>query len=304
MRLSIVVVTWNCTGALSNLVASMNRCLRSEPTLIVIDNASGDDPEPAARSWRGETVYARNDENIGYGCACNQGLERADGDAVVLLNPDTSLLDDGLTTLGKFALDQHALVGPRVLELSRSPQPSASGPAVGAWPWVRAVLPGRLTPRALLRYTEPWRLETTTEVAWLSGSCIAAPLPALRELGGFDGTIDIFAEDMELCLRAADHGIRTLFAPDVATIVHEGDVSTRQRFEDRGVTATALSRRAVLERRYGTRAARASARADILNLWLRVAAKTVLRSPTRRRDAAMLAAFRVAARKNTTPAHR
>jgi N-acetylglucosaminyl-diphospho-decaprenol L-rhamnosyltransferase len=292
MRFSIVIVTWNCAGALASLVESMNRNLVSEPELIVVDNASDDDPAPAAHTWRGPVRFVRNDANRGFGAACNVGLGQAEGEAIVFLNPDTHLLDDGLTALARRAAESRALVGPRVLESNGRPQPSASASPVGPWPWVRALLPGAIAPNVIRVRTEPWRLRRTTEVAWLSGSCIAAPTDVLRELGGFDSSIELFAEDMDLCLRAKDAGIQSFFAPDVATIVHDGDVSMSIRFEDHGIAAAVASERAVLERRYGRRAAAQAFRAVHFNLALRVAAKTILRSPTRERDARTLAALR------------
>ena len=78
------------------------------------------------------------DDNIGFGAASNVGVGEAGGDATVLLNPDTELLDDGLDRLAAAALERGALVGPRVLNPDGTIQPSASGPEVGAWPWVRA----------------------------------------------------------------------------------------------------------------------------------------------------------------------
>jgi GT2 family glycosyltransferase len=292
MQFSIVVVTWNCAGAFSSLVESMNGHFDSDPVLVVVDNASDDDPAATAQRWRGETRFVRNEANLGFARACNAGLALAEGEAVVLLNPDTRLLDDGLTALARRALELDGLVGPRVVGLDGRPQASASGPPVGPWPWVRAVFPGRITPAPLLVHTEPWRLTRTVEVAWLSGSCIAAPLERLRALGGLDESIELFAEDLELGLRARAAGVRSYFAPDVATIVHEGDVSMRRRFPDGGRAASVDAERRVLVNHYGSRTAAQARRAVRLNLTLRVAAKTLLRSPSRERDAQVLAALR------------
>src|SRR5688500_1037592 len=106
---SIVVVTWQSAGHLAALVGSMNERLADSPELVVVDNASSDDPEGAARRWRGPGLFTRLEANRGFGAAANAGVAQASGDAVVILNPDTELLDGRLGELAGFALTKRAL---------------------------------------------------------------------------------------------------------------------------------------------------------------------------------------------------
>lgn len=248
MSYSIVVVTWESAAHLRALVDSMRRHLADEPELIVVDNASSDDVAAAAGSWAGEASLIGLERNVGFGTAANRGVEAASGEAVVVLNPDTLLLDASLRDLVELALRRCALAGPRVLNPDRSPQPSASGPPVGAWPWIGAVVPGRVQPERLKARTEPWRLESTTPVAWLTGACIAAPRSTLLQLGPFDSAIHLYAEDMDLGLRAARAGVSSYFCPDVCRIVHHGGASTAMLYPRGSEGAIALNRRAVLGR--------------------------------------------------------
>ena len=276
MKLSIVVVTWQSAARLERLVASLNRHLDGSQELIVVDNASADDPEHAARGWRGTGTLLRMGQNLGFGSAANVGVARAGGDAVVLMNPDTELLDDGLPRLARSALDLNALVGPAVVNPDGTPQPSAGGPVVGGWPWVRAFLPNALAPPAVLRRTAPWRLRSLTPVTWLTGCCIAGPRAALIGLGPFDPAIHLYAEDLDLGLRAAAAGVRSYFAPDATTIVHEGKASSSLVFDDLGRAEAASNARAVLRRSAGIRRERAARAAEITGVSLRLAAKRLL----------------------------
>lgn len=285
-RYSIVVVTWQSAGYLAALVASMNRHLGDELELIVVDNASDDDPGPAAEAWRGPTRVIRLDANRGYGAAANVGVAEARSEAVVMLNPDTELLDAGLGDLAAFALERHALVGPRLRNPDGSPQPSASGPPVGAWPWIGAVVPGALAPPALRARTEPWRLEKAIRVGWLTGACVAGPRGALLELGPFDPTLEMYGEDLDLCLRAGRAGLESWFCPDAAEILHHGGASAALHYGAGPERVVAETRRAVLRRAYGPARERRAWLAQRLNLSLRIAAKRALgRDPTRERAA-------------------
>jgi N-acetylglucosaminyl-diphospho-decaprenol L-rhamnosyltransferase len=283
-------VTWQSAGHLAALVESMNRRLAERPELIVVDNASGDDPEGAARAWEGELRFLGLDENRGYGAAANVGVAEASGDAVVLLNPDTELLDSGLARLAGFAHSRRALAGPRIRNPDGSIQPSASGPPTGVWPWLGALVPGRVQPRPLAARTEPWRLDRTTRVAWLTGACVAGPRAALVELGPFDPAIEMFGEDLDLCLRADRAGVPSYFAPDACEVLHHGGASASVRWEAGAEPVVALTRRAVLRRALGARRERNAWLAQRLNLRLRVAAKRAMRRDATRDAAALRAA--------------
>ena len=210
-------------------MATMNRHLGSAPELVVVDNRSGDDPERAARGYRGQVRFMPLERNVGFGAACNVGVESASGSCVVMLNPDAELVDASLDELAAFALGRQALAGPRLLNQDGSVQPSASGTPVGLWPWVGAIIPGRLQPPPLRRRAEPWRARRTVRVAWLTGACVAAPRDALLALGPFDPSIHMYSEDMDLGLRAARAGIPSYFCPDVCRVIHRGGASSLDR---------------------------------------------------------------------------
>jgi N-acetylglucosaminyl-diphospho-decaprenol L-rhamnosyltransferase len=288
---SVVVVTWQSAEHLRALVDSMGRFLADDPELIVVDNASDDDPHAEAERWRGENRFLRLERNAGYGSAANVGVGLARHAAVVLLNPDAELLDSRLGTLARFALERRALAGPRLRNPDGSPQPSASGPPVGPWPWLGALLPGAVQPGPIKARTEPWRLERTVRVAWLTGACVAAPREALRRLGPFDPALEMFGEDMDLCLRAARAGIPSYFHPGACEVLHHGGASAAMRYSAGPESPIALTRRAVLRRAYGARRERGAWLAQRLNLRLRVTAKRLLGRDASR-DATVLEATR------------
>ena len=256
----------------------MNRHLDGEQQLIVVDNASTDSPAEAAAEWKGEHRFIGLDENLGFGAGSNVGVREASGEATVLLNPDTELLDDGLDRLAAEALRVQGLVGPRVLNPDGSVQPSASGAEVGAWPWVRALVPAALQPDAVRARTEPYRLERPLPVTWLTGACIAAPTEVLERLGPFDPALHMFGEDIDLGLRAAAAGVGSRFDPIACRIVHHGQGSSTLVYGSReGWRPTGtLNWRAAVRRAYGPRHEWLGWMALRCNLRLRLIAKTLL----------------------------
>lgn len=267
----------------------MNAHLDGSQELVVVDNASSDAPEAAASEWKGPSRFIGLDENVGFGAANNVGVGEAAGAVSVMLNPDTELLDDGLDRLAGAASELGCLVGPRVVNPDRSVQPSASGPEVGIWPWIRALVPAALQPGAVRARTEPYRLNRRLRVGWLTGACIAGPTAVLRRLGPFDPTLHMFGEDVDLGLRAGMAGVESWFDPEACAIVHHGQGSSTLVYGSReGWRATGtLNWRAAVRRAYGPRREWLGWLALRVNLRLRLVAKTVLRRATDRDRAAV-----------------
>ena len=232
--------------------------------MVVVDNASGDDTREVVESSPGSVRFFPLSQNHGFGAGCNVGVRAATHDAVVLLNPDTVLVDDSLRRLGELALARRALCGPRLVNQDGSVQPSASA-APGGWERVvRAVVPPAALPRSLRERCDPWRAERTRPVAWLTGACIAAPRDVLLRLGPFDESLHLFGEDIDLGLRARAAGIPNLFAPDIARVVHLDGTAARRRFADAGLRATIETRLAVVSGRFGRRRAALDLLTDVV----------------------------------------
>ena len=293
MNVSVVVVTWRSAHDLRRLVASMTRHL--EPPsweLIVVDNASSDGVAGELAKWPGERRFIELERNYGYGAAANRGVELASGEAIVLLNPDTQLVDGSLAVLVQFVLERRCLAGPRLSGADGLPQPSASGPPVGAWSWLGAVWPGRLQPGAVVARTEPWRLERSVEVAWLTGACVVGPREALQRWALSSRRSTSTAKTWTSGCGRAALGCPRYFCPDLARVVHYGQGSTSQLLPEGPWDLIARNRRAVLRRAFGARRERAAQAALVMNLGLRTAAKRALFRDSARERAALRAALR------------
>lgn len=101
-RVSVIVVTWN-NRELNRACLDSLRDAAGWPNLqvIVVDNASSDGSveDLRERERQGEIVAIFNAENRGFAAANNQGLLRADGDVLVLLNNDTVMTRGCLAAL-------------------------------------------------------------------------------------------------------------------------------------------------------------------------------------------------------------
>ena len=268
---SVVVVLHDSGPELAALLPTLERHAAGAQ-LIVVDTGSHDDG-PALAAAQGAEVLVLAD-NPGFGAANNAGLARARHDVTVLLNPDTELADHSLHELAALARTiPRALHVPRLLESDGRVQRSAH-PLPGT---VGALLPALvhppLLPRPLRERAEPHRSERSRSVGWAIAACLAARTELLRELGPFDPAIHLFAEDMELGLRARALGIPTILHPRLR-VRHTGGHSVHRGGEPYALLAR--RRRETVESVLGPRARALDDTAQLVTFATRAAARAAL----------------------------
>ena len=250
MAFSIVVVTWNSERDLPRLVESIHEHLE-DYELIFVDSASSDSSASLARELAPEARVLPQDENVGFGIGSNIGTREASGEVVVLLNPDTVLVDGSLAALAELARSERGLFAARLLNEDGSRQISA-WPRVASWEGaLLAVWPGALMPAPLRKRTEPWRFDERLPAGWLSAACLAGRRDLMLELGPFDERIHLYGEDTDLGVRAWKRGVPSIFAPDLARVIHVTGRSGEQRFSDVGIRRKVEARRWVVREHLG-----------------------------------------------------
>jgi GT2 family glycosyltransferase len=209
------------------------------PRLYVVDTGADDGGAGLAREHGAEVIVRR--DNPGFGAATNAGVQSVAEDVTVLLNPDTLAVDDSLPRLADIARRHEGLHAPRLLNPDGSTQRSAH-PLPGT---LGAFLPAALPwlPRAIRIRAEPYRSETARTVGWAIAAALAARTSTLRRFP-FDPRIHLFAEDMDVCLRAREYGVRTIYHPQLR-LVHTG----RHSLESEPYVQLARNRHEVLHSR-------------------------------------------------------
>ncbi len=276
VRLTLVTVTYNSAKALDALLASVQRQL-PEAEVIVVDNASRDQSGAVIERWRGPLaltpILLR--ENLGFGAACNRGVDAAGGGVTALLNPDVELLDDSLLALAAELMRPGAaerLLAPLVLSPDGHRQDTAHPLPCSAAELAHALIPAAALGGSAAAMLTPWRSRHPRPVGWAVGCALVACTSTLARLGPFDPSIFLYAEDLDLCLRAREHGIETWFWPD-ARVLHHGGHSTLAAFGGEPIERLTRARHEVITRRLGVRAARVDDATQALTFASRLALK-------------------------------
>lgn len=234
LDVSVVVVNYNTCDALCG-------CLRSvwehadgvRLEVIVVDNASSDHSGEMVAADFPQVRLIANSRNRGFAAGCNQGMAVARGRYVLLLNPDTLVLDGTLAQTVAFAETHRdaAVVGCQCVgEDGRIARycfryPSLLNTALEAFllhriPWGRGFF-GR-------EWMADWDRTTEREVEVVSGSYLLVRREAIEEVGLMDEDYFLYAEEADWCYRFTRAGWKIIFTP-AARYVHLGRRSTRQR---------------------------------------------------------------------------
>ena len=280
--IALVTVTHDSREDLERLLASARRRLPGA-TVVVADSGSSDGSADAARAQAGvEVVELR--ENVGFGRATNAGLARVADPVTVLLNPDVELLDGSLATLAAELMRRGAperLLGPQVVRTDGTLEDSAQLRPTSAAAALGALLPPAALPGPLRERVEPWRASGPRRVDWLVGCCLAGRTDTLRRLGPFDERIFLYAEDLDLGLRAGALGVQSWFWPS-ARVLHRGQHATSAVWAGEPFELKARQRRAVVHERLGPARGRLDDSLQLATFAGRGALKRMLRRPADR----------------------
>ncbi|MCL5267267.1 MAG: glycosyltransferase [Bacteroidetes bacterium] len=215
---SIVILTYNQLDYTKITIDSLRRHTKSPYEIIVVDNASSDGTVEYLKAQK-DIRAIFNEENLGFPAGCNQGIEIAKGDYIVLLNNDVVVTNDWLEGLIECseADTRVGIVGPMTNWISGFQlEKNISYKKVSQMP----AFAGKYRRKNRKRWIE---------VPRIAGFCMLIKREVVEKIGGLDTIFGIGnCEDDDFCLRSKLAGFKVALAGDVF-IHHFGSKSFSQR---------------------------------------------------------------------------
>jgi GT2 family glycosyltransferase len=233
MSLTIVIVNYNTERLLRDCLQSVYGGANGTPMDIwVVDNNSRDNSVPMVRAQFPRVKVIENPTNVGFSRANNAVISQARSDYILLLNPDTLILDDAIERMVKF-MNEHprvGIAGCKVLNrdgtLQLACRRSIPTPEVAFY---RLSGLSRLFPanKTVARYNMTYESpDHTHEVDAVSGAFLMIRTEAVQEVGLLDERFFMYGEELDWCLRVKRAGWAVMYHPD-AQIVHYKGESTK-----------------------------------------------------------------------------
>jgi N-acetylglucosaminyl-diphospho-decaprenol L-rhamnosyltransferase len=209
-RVTIVTVTHNAGMVIGEFLEVLN----DSANLIIVDNASNDDTLEIIAAKRPSAMLILNEEGLGYGAACNRGLDIVETEFAILANPDSISSDEAITKMLE-AAGRHpdvGLIGPTVLNSDGAVELSHDVELWKRRPYGKRQ--DEIVPDG----------ELCAE--FISGAVALVRMKAIQDIGGFDREIFLYYEDDDMCLRMRQQGWKLLLVP-AAVVTHTGGGSVR-----------------------------------------------------------------------------
>jgi len=226
------VITVNYRGASDTAACVKSLLAATVPVEIVVVDTTPDDPdlEAALRFAPGLTLIRASD-NVGFGCGNNLGIDWAFAhtscEFIFLFNNDAIVFPATIERL-EAAMAANLEVGIMTPRIAYLDEPEKLWYGGGEVDWWRsgAVAPGfNQSAQAQLAMTE-------RDVTFASGCALFVRRSVLKELRGFDPRFFMYEEDVELCLRASESGIRIRYIPH-SLVLHRVQGSSRDSSNER-----------------------------------------------------------------------
>jgi GT2 family glycosyltransferase len=238
--ISIVIVNYKVPYCLIEALHSLRlAALYDRCEVLVIDNASGDGSRELVASAFQEARWIQLKTNIGFGKACNIGVEAARGEYVLLLNPDTVISANTLSDAVEF-METHpkaGLMGPKILNpdgtLQLSCRRSIPTPAVAFYYFtgLSYLFPkSKRFGRYHLTYMDE---DKVAQVDVISGSFMFMKRSLFNEIGGVDKRFFMYGEDIDLCYRISRAGHEVWYYPQIKIVHQKGKSSAKRKIRSR-----------------------------------------------------------------------
>ncbi|MDD5342653.1 MAG: glycosyltransferase family 2 protein [Patescibacteria group bacterium] len=225
---SIVIVSWRVKRLLRQCLASIYHETKSiNFEVFVVDNASSDGTEEMVKGEFPEVKLIVNKENLGFAKANNQALSLARGDFLLVLNPDTEIINNAVEKTVKFMRQTSTagVTGCRLLNPDKTSQPSVRGfPTLSAISLLMLKLHRVLTnlPTFKKYFGKSIDYNKTQEVDQVMGAFFMIRRELVRKIGIFDEKFFIWFEEVDYCYRAKLAGWRVYYFAGAEIIHHYG----------------------------------------------------------------------------------
>jgi len=208
--LSVLIVAWDSRDDLTKTLPALLPELEAGDELIVVDNKPGDGSAEVVGELAPAARIVRPGRNTGFAGGCNAGAEAAQGDLLVVLNPDAAPQPGFGTAIRRPWEEGRGWGAWQALVAADSRTINSAGNPIHFTGIVWAGRHGQPISTA----------PPAGEVAAASGACLAIPMDGWRRLGGFPAEFFMYHEDVDISVRLRAAGRPVGIEPS-AVVAHD-----------------------------------------------------------------------------------
>ena len=226
-KVSVCIVTLNASKYLHHCLTLLEQSQGAEiEQIIVVDNRSNDNTVKMRHEKHSSVILIQNNRNEGYTIPMNRAMKEADGEYLLILNPDAFVKPKAVAALANF-LDLHpevGIAGPKVLNVDGTFQKSCRRGVARPWNVISYFtgLAARFPDNSKYTGYHLSHLDENilNEVDGVSGSCMMIRRNLIDKIDCFDERFFAYQEDSDYCFRAKAAGWKIYYVPE-AEVIHD-----------------------------------------------------------------------------------
>jgi len=202
---SVIVLNYNAGELLLNCIESVKKSAYKNLEIIVVDNISTDKSQEICKEKHPDIKLIQNDENLGYCEGNNVGIRNANGEFIVILNPDTVVEPNWLNHLmSAYSEFGEGLYQPKFFSLNEKLVLQGTGNMLHIFGFGFARDKGKINEE---------KIESVEKIGYASGTCLFTSKIVLDKIGLLDSFLFLYHDDLDLGWRAAHLGIDSFYVP-------------------------------------------------------------------------------------------
>lgn len=222
-KVSVVICNYNRAALLRKCLLSLKKQTYKNIEIVLVDNGSVDKSIAIAIRIFPSIILIRNKKNNGFAEANNQGVTRATGDYILLLNNDTELFPSAIAKLLSKYEPKSILSARQIATSNRRIQRTGAGVDIFGYPYQETAL-------------------KNTKIFYADGAALFMKKSDFFRLGQFDKSLFMFQEDVDLSWRAHLMGYKIIPCWE-SKLLHVFGGTAEVRTDKQMVYTTSLFRR-------------------------------------------------------------
>lgn len=209
--ISVVTVSYNSENFIEKYITSVQKNLPEDGEIIIFDNNSTDDTLKKLEKFEKSIVLIKSSQNIGFSKGNNKAAQKATGEYLFFLNPDSVIVDGAIDKLIKYAKAQSdiGILSPQLIENDASIQRSVrKEPTL-----IGAIKEYWLHQENSFEQYVPSQVNAV-EVECVYGGAMLIKKDIFEKLKGFDERYFLYYEDLDLCRRVRKIGLKVVYFPE------------------------------------------------------------------------------------------
>lgn len=230
MKLSVVIVNYNVEHFLEQCLYSVEKAMKlTTGDVWVVDNNSVDGSVAMVKQKFPWVKMVESKKNLGFSKGNNLAMTQAEGEYILLLNPDTLVEEDTFKKIVDF-MDAHPDAGGlgvnmvdgqgKFLPESKRGLPTPSVAFYKIFGLAHLFPKSKTFGKYHLGYLSK---EETHEVEILSGAFMLLRKSVLEKIGLLDETFFMYGEDIDLSYRIVKAGYKNYYFSDTRIIHYKGE---------------------------------------------------------------------------------